>query len=446
MNQIRNCRFSGACLLLCCSITAAAAQTDARPEIPARLTLPQAVELALRQNTLLRLAQAQLTQAEGRSEQSTSGLYPQISLGVGDSYQAVNLRAQGIRLPFAPARVGPFQSFDGRGTVSQNLFHAPLWLGSRAGKMRLDASRSQAADARELVVLSVVSAYVQALRAETQAAALAAQVETAERLHQITADRFQGGIANAVEVKRARQQANNLRQVWLEARNSVTVAKLQLANLLQARISSRFELADISSCYETPQIDPETALARAAESRIDLKAAAQAVRAAELSVQSLKAQRLPTLQLQGSFGQSGDSPARNLDVYRVQGVLSVPLFTGHRISGEVREAEGRLEEARANLAAVRTQVETDALAALAGLDAAGREVEVAEDSSRLAKEELDLALARYQGGVSDNTEVVNAQDRIARAEENLVRARFNRNLARANLHRALGMAERTYSR
>jgi len=446
MDQTRNRRLCAACGLLCLWAVAASAQTDARPELPARLTLPQAVELALRQSTLLRLAQAQMTQAEGRSQQSTSGLYPQISLGVGDTYQMVNLRAQGIRFAFAPARVGPFQSFDGRGTVSQNLFHAPLWLGSRAGKMRLDASRNQAADARELVVLSVVSAYVQALRAETQSAALAAQVETAERLHQITVDRFQGGIANALEVKRARQQANNLRQVWLEAQNGATVAKLQLANLLQARISTGFELADISGSYETPQISPESALARAAETRMDLKAATQAVRAAELTLRSVKAQRLPTLQLQGSFGQSGDSPAHNLDVYRVQGVVSVPLFTGHRISGETREAEGRLEEARANLAAVRSQVETDVLAASAGLDAAGREVEVAEESSRLAKEELDLALARYQGGVSDNTEVVNAQDRIARAEENLVRARFNRNLARANLHRALGIAEKAYSR
>ena len=435
-----------ACVLLLIATVAAARPADQRPDLPSKLTLPRALELALQNNTLLLLARAQLAQAEGRAAQSTSGLYPQVSIGVLETYQTVNLRSLGIQIPFLPARVGPFQSFDARGSVSQNLLNMPVWFNSRAGKLRLESSRSDYADAREMVVLSVVSAYIQSLRNEAQAGALGAQVATAERLYQITEDRFNAGIANAVEVKRARQQVNNLRQSWIEAQNNLTVSKLQLAGLLQAKISSRFELADISGEYEAPEIQAEAALARAGESRPDLKSALQNVRAAELSVAGARAQRLPTLQFQGSFGQSGASPAGNVDVYRVQGVVSMPLFTGHRINGEVRELEGRLEEARANLAAVRTQVETDILAALESLEAARRELEFAEDSVRLAKEELDLAVARFQAGVSDNTEVVNAQDRIARAEENSIRARFNRNVARANIHRALGVAEKTYSR
>lgn len=424
---------------------AAAAAADERPELPARLTLPQAVQMALGRSAVLLAAQAQLAQAEGRSTQAASSLYPQVSLGITESYQTINLRAQGIQIPFLPARVGPFQTFDGRGAVSQNLLNLPLLYNSRAGKLRLDASRSQYADARELVVLSVVAAYAQALRNEAQTAALAAEVKTAERLDQITLDRYNAGVANAVDVKRSRQQVDNLRQAAIEAENSVTVAKLQLAALLQAKVSSRFELADISTAYEAGALDAGQALARAEQNRRDLRATAQAVRAAELSLASVRAERLPTVQLQGNFGQSGISLAQNLDVYRIAGVVSVPVFTGHRISGEVRELEGRLEEARAGLTIARTQVETDLLAAMAGVDAARRELGVAEDAIGLAKEELELAEERFQAGITDNTEVVNAQDRVARAEENAIRARFNRNLASANLHRSLGEAEQTYS-
>lgn len=422
-----------------------AAAADQRPEMPARLTLPQAVQMALGRSTLLLTAQAQLAQAEGRSTQATSSLYPQVSLGITESYQSINLKAQGIQIPFLPARVGPFQTFDGRGAVSQNLLNLPLLYGSRAGKLRLDSSRSQYADARELVVLSVVAAYVQALRSEAEAAALAEEVKSAERLDQITFDRFHAGVANAVDVKRSRQQVDNLRQAAIEAENGVTVAKLQLAGLLQVRVSAQYELVDISTAYEPGALDPGQALSRAEQNRRDLRAAAQAVQAAEMSLASVRAERLPTLQFQGNFGQSGISLAQNLDVYRIAGVVNVPVFTGRRISGEVRELEGRLEEARAGLAAARTQVETDLLAAMAGLDAARRELSVAEDAIRLAREELDLAEARFKAGVTDNTEVVNAQDRVTRAEENAIRARFNRNLAGANLHRALGVAEQTYS-
>jgi outer membrane protein TolC len=75
---------------------------------------------------------------------------------------------------------------------------------------------------------------------------------------------------------------------------------------------------------------------------------------------------------------------------------------------------------------------------------ARRQVEVADATITLAQQEVDLTTARFTTGVTDNTEVVNAQDRLARAEENRIRALFHLQMAQAGLQRATGAAEKAY--
>jgi outer membrane protein TolC len=62
----------------------------------------------------------------------------------------------------------------------------------------------------------------------------------------------------------------------------------------------------------------------------------------------------------------------------------------------------------------------------------------------LSRQELELTRARFTQGVADNTEVVNAQDRLSRADDASIRAQYTLGLSRANLARASGEAETTY--
>ena len=63
---------------------------------------------------------------------------------------------------------------------------------------------------------------------------------------------------------------------------------------------------------------------------------------------------------------------------------------------------------------------------------------------KVSREEVELSRQRFTQGVADNTEVVNAQDRVSRADDARVRAMYTLGLARANLARATGAAEKTY--
>jgi outer membrane protein TolC len=73
-------------------------------------------------------------------------------------------------------------------------------------------------------------------------------------------------------------------------------------------------------------------------------------------------------------------------------------------------------------------------------------VKVANDALSLAREELDLARGRFSAGVTDNIEVIAAQDSLARANDNQVDAFYRFSAARATLARATGRVEETFAR
>jgi outer membrane protein TolC len=161
-------------------------------------------------------------------------------------------------------------------------------------------------------------------------------------------------------------------------------------------------------------------------------------------VRSIKSTRLPTLTLEADDGQSGNTPVHNLNTYRVQGVLDVPLFTGFRTRGEIEEAEGLTRQAQIALDRSRSEIETEVLVAVSGVEWAQKQVDTSAANVKLSRQELELSRARFAQGITDNTEVVNAQDRLAKADDATIRAQFTLGLARVNLARAIGVAETTY--
>jgi outer membrane protein TolC len=142
--------------------------------------------------------------------------------------------------------------------------------------------------------------------------------------------------------------------------------------------------------------------------------------------------------------QSGNTPVHNRNTYKVQGAIEFPIFTGGRIHGEIEEAEGALRQSKVALDQNRSQIETEVLAAISGVEWALKQVETSSGNVKLSRQEVELSRSRFAQGIADNTEVVNAQDRLSKADDARIRALYTLGLARANLARATGAAEKTY--
>jgi outer membrane protein len=77
--------------------------------------------------------------------------------------------------------------------------------------------------------------------------------------------------------------------------------------------------------------------------------------------------------------------------------------------------------------------------------AALHQVDLGRQEVQLANEEVTLSQERFRSGVSDNIEVTAAQDSLARANDAEIGALFRYNVARAQLARAVGRVEQTYT-
>jgi outer membrane protein TolC len=182
-------------------------------------------------------------------------------------------------------------------------------------------------------------------------------------------------------------------------------------------------------------------LQRAYSFRSDYKAAHERLLAAQLERSAATAGYFPTVDVAGNWGEIGSSPGDVLPTYLLMGTLNIPIFQGGKVHGDVLKAEASLRQAQAQMADVRAQIDQDVRNALLDLKSTSDEVEVAQSSVNLAEQALAQSRDRFSAGVTDNLEVVQAQEALASAHESLISSLYLHNLAKVSYARALGRAE-----
>jgi outer membrane protein TolC len=119
----------------------------------------------------------------------------------------------------------------------------------------------------------------------------------------------------------------------------------------------------------------------------------------------------------------------------------VNLFDGGRISGDEIRAKAALKQRRDELANLAGDIDSQIRTAFFDIRTAADQVDVARDNLDLANQTLTQSRDRFAAGVTDNIEVVQAQESVASATDNLIAALYAHNLAKVALARALGGAE-----
>jgi outer membrane protein TolC len=401
----------------------------------------------LRSRTISRrCAREQQREAEGIRQQSLAGLLPNIS---GQAYQAnltQNLAALGFRPGTFGLRstfIGPFNNFDARLRLAQNIFDLSAIRRFQAGRAGVELAGLREELAREQVATVTALAYLEALRAERGVAAAEANVELARALLQLAEDQHKAGVATGVDVTRAETRLAEEQLRLAQAQTAAEQARLNLKRIIGVPLEASFVLTDQLRFVREPLPSLDEALAQAAQNRREILLAEGQVRLSALERQAASAEQLPSVAFVGDYGTSGITPTDTaLPTRRVAIQLNVPIFNGGLTRGRVAAAASRQRQAELELDSIRRQVEEDVRLAFANLRTAEAQVRAADESVRLAERELEMARDRFQAGVGDNLEVVNAQTALANAREAQITALAVYNAARLNLASALGRAEK----
>jgi outer membrane protein TolC len=190
----------------------------------------------------------------------------------------------------------------------------------------------------------------------------------------------------------------------------------------------------------------ETYLQRAYTSRSDYKAAELQVHAAELSRRGATAGHYPTLDLSANYGDIGVTPGQSNGTWQVNGGINIPIFAGGKVHSDVLEADSQLKQARSQFNDLRGRIDYEVRASLLDLNSAAEQVEVARSSVDLAEQALTQSRDRFTAGVTDNLEVIQAQEAVASAHESYIQSLYAHNLAKVELARSIGDAEQGVKR
>jgi outer membrane protein TolC len=125
--------------------------------------------------------------------------------------------------------------------------------------------------------------------------------------------------------------------------------------------------------------------------------------------------------------------------------LFVPLYR-RKNSAETVRADLQIQKLHQQQADLRNSIGLDVKTALINLNSARNEVQVSNLGVQLAKEEVDQARDRFKAGVANNIEVIQAQDSLARANDNQIVALYRFNQARADYARSVGQMEKVYAK
>jgi len=412
-----------------------------------RLTLDQAVSLALKQNPTAQIAI--LTAAESVQDRNVarSALLPRASLNVTDSVERINLQAfLGKKIPGFPQHGGPFQVFSAGPGFSAPVFDLTLFRRYQAARETAIAGKADSLSTREQVILLVVSQYIGTLRAVANVQASQSRVELAQALYDQAADVQKEGVGTGIDTLRANVELQNEKQRLLEAQADRDTSLFGLSKLLNLDPRQSIELGDSLSFFDTPQPDAVASIDSALSERQEWKALEERLKAAGFEKKASRDSRLPTLNFNGNWAYEGSSSTTGIPTYTYQAGVSVPIFTGGRIHAEIVKADLEIQKLQQQRDDLRNQIALDVKTALINLDSARNQVTVANLGVQLSKEEVDQARDRFKAGVANNIEVIQAQDSLARANDNQIAALYRFNQARADYARSIGQMEKVYSK
>jgi outer membrane protein TolC len=412
---------------------------------PLALTFHDAIERGLKANLGLLVSDSTSEAVRGQRLQPLSALLPQLNAQAGETIEQLSLKTIGFNLAIPgvniPSIVGPFHYTDIRGYASWNIYDYSARKNLRSADENRRAAQLSVMDARDLVVQATASAYLQIIADASRMEAIRSQVETAQALYDRTNDQQKAGTAAGIDVLRSQVELKQQQQRLLAQTNQFDKDKLALSRVIGLPAGQEFNLSETAPFSPLTSLTRDQALTTALAQRPDYQSNQARVRAAEESVKAAHGQRYPTGDVSFNYGDVGPSLANSHGTFTFAASAKITLFDGGRISSDEIQTKAALKQRQDELADLAGQIDYQVRTAFLDIRTAADQVTVAQDNLDLANQTLTQARDRFVAGVTDNIEVVQAQESVASANDNLISALFAHNLAKVGLARALGGAE-----
>lgn len=431
MNRVSRIRSVQRAAMMLAAACALAFPSGARAQQPPiiSVTLDEAIERALKVHPQMAQAAGQVMNAEA-AERSAWGAYlPTLSASAGTSLNST----QRFNPQTNTTATGSAGSYNGGVSASWEIFTGFRRSAAReSARAQSRLAASQLISGRANVALTVSRAFFDVQRAEQLVSVAQSRIERAKQGIDAAKLRVAAGSATRSDLLRAELELNTARQALLEAETQRVAAGYQLGRLIgveaEVRAAGEPELtpAPVGNGRMVEQLVLDAPAVLAAEA---------AAEAASAGVDAARSRYWPSLRLSTGydfFGQ-GASLASPVPSWSVRLGLSFTIFDGFVREEAIERARVQDMVALSELADTRRAVRAEAERARGQIMLAIERISLAEQAVDVAQEDLRVQQERYELGVSTILDLLASQSSVVQAESDLVTARFDYQIARAEL-------------
>lgn len=409
-------------------------------EPPLKLTLHKALNLAAEADNDLRIAIARIKAAEGKFYEAKSaknvtldavGTYNRI-----DPVSEVSLGGQSGK-PASKIKLGANDNFSGK-LILQKIIttFGNLENTITATVFNIAAARENLETTRQNLVYNVKSDYYKALKTRGLVDVSKENLDLVRAQLKKTNDMYDAGVVPRFEVIRSEYFVSQARQNLITSRKLYELDLSVLRDALGLNLDKPIDLEKENE-MNTLKVDYEEASKLAVENRPELKSLRFSLDASRKLLDAAKSNRNPVLAFNSTVENktiSGlSSEATTWTNYLT---LSFPLFDGGETKGKVIQAEASLKELEETYDKTEKSIKLDVKKALLDLMEIEAKLEASERDVITSEAAYNIALARYENGISTTLELNDVRRTMNTSRIEYVNLKYEYNIAIARLERA----------
>jgi outer membrane protein len=417
----------------------------------ARLTLPQAIEIALERSPLLKAGRSEVEAAGAGVDRARAGFLPRLDVSEGFARSDNPVFAFSSKLnqgrftasDFAIDTLNhpdPINNFRTAVTLSQPLFEGgkSVYAYDRA-KLDHGATRRRLERREQEVIFQTARAFYEVLLAGADLDVVRAGLATAEANRALAGARFAAGLVVESDVLSAEVRLAGLKEQDIVAQNAVELAKAGLNEVMGRPLEEPVEVSVPVVARASTGEAPEELGARALTKRPDYLGLGLEERARARGIDAARAEFFPTVSATASYEINNlEVVTKGQDSWFLGLVLRWNLFNGFGDQAGIVEARARLAETRAVRESMSNRIRLEVKEALLRLRAAAERIGVARAAVRHAEDSLRIVRDRYDAGLTTIVNLLATEAALTEARTRVTRALYDKNVADARLELALG--------
>ncbi|NLZ43406.1 MAG: TolC family protein [Clostridia bacterium] len=426
-------------LLLAMLFSPASSPVAAGDSNSLRISLEEAVAMALANQLNLGAAEAVVIGAEASLKKAEAARWPGLTL----SASGTRISPEPPSLPFGAGIPNP--SYSAGLTLSWPLYTGgKVSSGIKMARLGLEAARADYEKERETVIAAAVNGYVNLLKAGGLLEISRRQVELVKEHLTMVELKMALGAATKTDLLETRVRLSQAEQGLARTEHGRALAEIYLKNLLGLTGDEELILAELPGVEKDfPLPSLAEATGTALEYRKELAGLRYYLAIAEENLRMAKGFWKPTIALVGRYTEEQkESPRFSDPTFYLTLGLEASLFSGGGKLAEIKEKEAALEKGEYNyrqaVEGIKLEVKQKHLAVTEKLYG----WELAVLTLKQAEENYEFTRARYELGAAQNLEVLMAQNTLYQCRFEELSAGYDYFLAVMELYQAMGKMER----